>query len=142
MDRAQEAGVDDCGIGVLFGLYDWQFEVMGLLYHTIHLEETFNGVGPHTISFPRITPATGTPFSNNPEYAVSNNDFKSLLPSCGWLPYTGLICTAREPYDVRRINSLGVTRRCGTRIVLVAMQISMQISCLKKNNLPLVIQAL
>jgi 2-iminoacetate synthase len=52
MDRAQKAGVDDCGLGVFIGLYDWRFEVMGLLYHTIHLEETFNGVGPHTISFP------------------------------------------------------------------------------------------
>ena len=63
MDRAQEAGVDANGLGVLFGLYDWRFELMGLLYHTIHLEETFNGVGPHTISFPRITPATDTPYS-------------------------------------------------------------------------------
>ncbi len=76
MDRAQQAGVDDNGIGVLFGLYDWRFEVMGLLYHTIHLEETFNGVGPHTISFPRIKPATGTPFSHHPEYEVSDRDFK------------------------------------------------------------------
>lgn len=59
MDRAQEAGVDDNGIGVLFGLYDWRFEVLGLLYHTIHLEEMFNGVGPHTISFPRINPRQG-----------------------------------------------------------------------------------
>lgn len=119
MDRAQEAGVDDCGIGVLFGLYDWQFEVMGLLYHTIHLEETFNGVGPHTISFPRITPATGTPFSNNPEYAVSNNDFKKLIAILRLaIPYTGLICTAREPYDVRKeVIPLGVTQiDAGTRI--------------------------
>jgi 2-iminoacetate synthase len=52
---------------------------MGLLYHTIHLEETFGGVGPHTISFPRITPATGTPYSEHPEYAVSDEDFKRLV---------------------------------------------------------------
>ena len=49
-DRAMDVGLDDVGIGVLFGLYDWRFEVMGLLYHTIHLEEKYNGVGPHTIS--------------------------------------------------------------------------------------------
>ncbi len=51
LDRAMLAGIDDLGIGALMGLYDWKFEVMGLLYHTIHLEDRF-GVGPHTISFP------------------------------------------------------------------------------------------
>ncbi len=51
LDRAMLAGVDDVGIGALFGLCDWKFEVMGLMYHTKHLEERF-GVGPHTISFP------------------------------------------------------------------------------------------
>jgi len=119
MDRAQEAKVDDCGIGVLFGLYDWRFEVMGLLYHTIHLEETFNGVGPHTISFPRITPATGTPFSEHPQYAVSNSDFKKLVAVLRLsVPYTGLICTAREPVKVRReVIPLGVSQiDAGTRI--------------------------
>lgn len=119
MDRAQEAKVDDCGIGALFGLYDWRFEVMGLLYHTIHLEEKFNGVGPHTISFPRITPATGTPFSDNPEYAVSNRDFKKLVAVLRLsVPYTGMICTAREPVGVRQeVIPLGVSQiDGGTRI--------------------------
>lgn len=119
MDRAQEAGVDDNGIGVLFGLYDWRFEVMGLLYHTIHLEETFNGVGPHTISFPRITPATDTPFSVQPKYAVSDSDFKKLVAILRLsVPYTGLICTAREPEHIRReVISLGVSQiDAGTRI--------------------------
>ncbi|NLW65898.1 MAG: [FeFe] hydrogenase H-cluster radical SAM maturase HydG, partial [Clostridiales bacterium] len=119
MDRAQEAGVDDNGIGVLFGLYDWRFEVMGLLYHTIHLEETFNGVGPHTISFPRITPATGTPFSINPKYAVSDSDFKKLVAILRLsVPYTGLICTAREPENVRKeVIPFGVSQiDAGTRI--------------------------
>ncbi|WP_372998630.1 [FeFe] hydrogenase H-cluster radical SAM maturase HydG [Lutispora sp.] len=119
MDRAQQAGVDDNGIGVLFGLYDWRFEVMGLLYHTIHLEETFNGVGPHTISFPRITPATGTPYSEHPEYAVSDEDFKKLVAILRLsVPYTGLICTAREPEHVRReVIPLGVSQiDAGTRI--------------------------
>ena len=78
MDRAQQAGVDDVGLGVLFGLYDWRFEVMGLIYHTIHLEETFGGVGPHTISFPRITPAIGTPYSEHPE-SRQRRDLKKLV---------------------------------------------------------------
>ncbi|AFV02804.1 Thiazole biosynthesis protein ThiH [Dehalobacter sp. UNSWDHB] len=119
MDRAQKAGIDDIGLGVLFGLYDWRFEVMALLYHTIHLEETFNGVGPHTISFPRITPATGTPFSDHPEYAVSDSDFKKLVAVLRLsVPYTGMICTAREPEKVRReVISFGVSQiDAGTRI--------------------------
>ncbi|NLJ30099.1 MAG: [FeFe] hydrogenase H-cluster radical SAM maturase HydG [Clostridiales bacterium] len=119
MDRAQQAGVDDNGIGVLFGLYDWRFEVMGLLYHTIHLEETFNGVGPHTISFPRIKFATGTPFSEHPEYEVSDQDFKKLVAILRLsVPYTGLICTAREPDSVRReVIPFGVSQiDAGTRI--------------------------
>lgn len=119
MDRAQKAGVDDNGLGVLFGLYDWRFEVMGLLYHAIHLEETFNGVGPHTISFPRITPATGTPFSEHPDYAVSDSDFKKLVAILRLsVPYTGLICTARESDKVRKeVIPFGVSQiDAGTRI--------------------------
>lgn len=119
MDRAQEAGVDDNGLGVLFGLYDWRFELMALMYHTIHLEETFNGVGPHTISFPRITPATDTPYSLNPEYQVSDDDFKKLVAILRLsIPYTGLICTAREPDEVRaEVLKFGVSQiDAGTRI--------------------------
>lgn len=119
MDRAQEAKVDDNGLGVLFGLYDWRFEVMGLLYHTIHLEEKFNGIGPHTISFPRITPAVGTPYSDHPEYAVSDKDFKKIIAILRLsIPYTGLICTAREPNEVRKeVIPLGVSQiDAGTRI--------------------------
>ncbi|MEG1763551.1 MAG: radical SAM protein, partial [Bacteroidales bacterium] len=58
MDRAFEAGCDDMGIGALFGLYDWRFEVLGLVSHSLHLQRRF-GVGPHTISFPRIKAAHG-----------------------------------------------------------------------------------
>ena len=60
MDRAMQAGIDDVGIGALFGLYDYQFEVLAILMHCQHLEEKF-GVGPHTISVPRIEPADGIP---------------------------------------------------------------------------------
>lgn len=119
MDRAQEAGIDDCGLGVLFGLYDWRFEVMALLYHTMHLEEKFNGVGPHTISFPRITPATETPYSLNPEYQVNDQDFKKLVAVLRLvIPYTGLICTARESVEVRKsVVPFGVSQiDAGTRI--------------------------
>src|SRR5690606_24314926 len=56
LHRAMEAGIDDVGIGALFGLFDWKFEVMGLLMHAIDLEKNF-GVGPHTISVPRLEPA-------------------------------------------------------------------------------------
>lgn len=101
LDRAMKAGIDDLGIGALMGLYDWRFEVMGLLYHTIHLENAF-GVGPHTISFPRIEPAIGTDFALHPPYQVSDDDFKLLVASLRLsVPYTGMILTAREPIEIR-----------------------------------------
>ncbi len=101
LDRAMQAGIDDMGIGALMGLYDWRFEVMGLLYHTIHLEQRF-GVGPHTISFPRIEPANGTDFATRPPYQVSDDDFKLLVAIIRLsVPYTGMILTAREPIAVR-----------------------------------------
>jgi 2-iminoacetate synthase len=118
-DRALDAGIDDVAIGALFGLYDWRFEAMALLYHTIHLEEKYNGVGPHTISFPRIEPAIGTAFSESPSYAVSDADFKKLVAILRLsVPYTGLILTAREKPEVRReVIPLGVSQiDAGSRI--------------------------
>lgn len=118
-DRALDAGADDVGIGVLFGLYDWRFEAMGLLYHTIHLEQKYNGVGPHTISFPRIQPALDTPYSLNPEYAVSDTDFKKLVAIIRLsVPYTGMILTARENAPVRQeVIPLGISQiDAGSRI--------------------------
>jgi len=101
LDRAMQAGIDDLGIGALMGLYDYRFEVMGLLYHTIHLEDTF-GVGPHTISFPRIEPAVGTDFTEHPPYQVSDDNFKHLVAILRLsVPYTGMILTAREPISIR-----------------------------------------
>lgn len=99
LDRAQEAGIDDVGIGALFGLYDWRFEVLGLVRHTNHLEACYN-VGPHTISFPRIKAA-----NNNITgvYETSDADFKRVVATLRLaVPYTGLILTARENPDVRR----------------------------------------
>ena len=100
LDRAQEAGIDDVGIGALFGLYDWRFEVMGLVRHANHLEACYN-VGPHTISFPRIKDAVSLNLDKN--YETSDEDFKKLVAILRLaVPYTGLILTARETPDVRR----------------------------------------
>ncbi len=101
LDRAMEGGIDDLGIGALMGLYDWRFEVMGLLYHTIHLEDRFN-IGPHTISFPRIELANNTDFTKAPPYAVTDDAFKKLVAIIRLaVPYTGMILTAREPVEIR-----------------------------------------
>jgi len=99
LDRAQEAGIDDVGIGALFGLYDWRFEVMGLVRHANHLEACYN-VGPHTISFPRIKDASS--LNLNGKYYVSDDDFMKLIAILRLaVPYTGLILTAREGHEVR-----------------------------------------
>ncbi len=100
LDRAQEAGLDDVGIGVLFGLADWRFDVMGLVRHTNHLEACYN-IGPHTISFPRLQDASE--FKVNPDYQVSDEDFTRIVAILRLaVPYTGMILTAREPIQIRR----------------------------------------
>ena len=111
MHRAIEAGVDDVGIGALFGLYDWKFEVMALLCHAIELEDKF-GIGPHTISFPRLEPAGNTPFVENPEHRVDDAAFKRLVTVLRLaVPYTGMILTARENAQLRReVLPLGCTQ--------------------------------
>jgi len=111
LDRAMLAGIDDVGIGALFGLFNWKYEVMGLIYHTIHLEERF-GVGPHTISFPRIEPAVGSEISYHPPYKVSDEDFKKLVAIIRLaVPYTGMILTAREPAELRKeVLKMGVSQ--------------------------------
>lgn len=109
LDRAQEAGIDDVGIGALFGLYDWRFEVLGLVRHTNHLEACYN-VGPHTISFPRIKDAVSLNLEK--KYETSDDDFKKLVAILRLaVPYTGLILTARENPDVRReVMQYGVSQ--------------------------------
>ena len=84
-----EAGCDDVGIGALFGLYDWRFEVLGLVSHALHLQKHYN-VGPHTISFPRLRPASGVQLDE--QHLVSDDDFKRLIAILRLsVPYTGLI---------------------------------------------------
>ncbi len=118
LDRAQEAGLDDVGIGALFGLYDWRFEVLALVRHTVHLEACYN-VGPHTISFPRIKDAKTLNITD--KYEVSDADFTKLVAILRLaVPYTGLILTAREDPDVRReVMQFGVSQiDGGTKIEL------------------------
>lgn len=110
MDRAMEGGIDDVGLGVLFGLYDYKFEVMGLLYHARHLEATF-GVGPHTISVPRLRPAYNITLEKFP-YLVDDEDFKKLVAIIRLaVPYTGMIISTRETAELRaELLELGVSQ--------------------------------
>jgi 2-iminoacetate synthase len=118
LSRAFEAGCDDVGLGVLFGLADWKFEVLGLVTHALHLQERYN-VGPHTISFPRLRPAAGVEIDS--ELLVSDENFKRIIAILRLaVPYTGLILTARENAQVRRAcMSFGVSQiDAGSRIEL------------------------
>jgi 2-iminoacetate synthase len=118
LDRAWESGCDDVGIGALFGLHDWRFEVLGLVTHARHLMDKF-ACGPHTISFPRLRPASGVRMSER--WAVSDDDFKRLVSILRLsVPYTGMILTAREPAALRReILGFGVSQiDAGSRIEL------------------------
>lgn len=102
MDRAMQAGIDDVGIGALFGLHDWRFELLAIMHHARHLEKRF-GCGPHTISVPRIEPAEGSSTSEAPPFAVSDADFRKLVAILRLaVPYTGLILSTRERPEVRR----------------------------------------
>ncbi len=101
MDRAMEGGIDDVGIGALFGLGPYRYEVLGLLEHARHLEKVF-GCGPHTVSVPRVEPAVGAPLSQNPPAPVSDRDFKKLIAVIRIaLPYTGIILSTREKPELR-----------------------------------------
>lgn len=101
MDRAMEGGIDDVGLGVLFGLADYRYEVLALMEHANHLERAF-GCGPHTISFPRIEPAEGAPLPEHIPHAVSDEDFKKIIAIVRIaLPYTGIILSTRESDEMR-----------------------------------------
>lgn len=120
LDRAQEAGIDDVGIGALFGLYDWRFEVMALIRHVNHFESVYH-VGPHTISFPRIKKASNVNVDG--DYLVSDDEFTRMVAILRLaVPYTGLILTAREPAHIRKeVLKYGVSQiDGGTKIELKA----------------------
>ncbi len=116
--RAMEAECDDVGIGALFGLADWRFDVLGLVAHSLHLQKHYN-VGPHTISFPRLRPASGVELDQS--RLVGDHDFKRLVAVLRLaVPYAGLILTAREPPELRReVMAFGVSQiDAGSRIEL------------------------
>jgi 2-iminoacetate synthase len=114
--RAMEAGISDCGLGVLFGLYDWRFETLALMQHIRALEETF-GCGPHTISMPRLEPAPGA--ATGKTHAVTDADFLRLVAILRLaVPYTGMIMSTREKPSLRRetlqlgISQISAGSRC------------------------------
>ncbi|MGB2579958.1 2-iminoacetate synthase [Elusimicrobium simillimum] len=101
MDRALASGIHDVGIGILFGLYDYKFEVLAMLRHITHLEQKY-GIGPHTISVPRIEPADGSELSVAPPHQLSDNDFKKVIAILRLaVPYTGIILSTRENAEMR-----------------------------------------
>lgn len=137
LSRAFEAGCDDVGIGALFGLYDWRFEVLGLVSHALYLQQRY-GVGPHTISFPRLQPAHGA--ITKTEHLVSDDDFKRVIAILRLaVPYTGLILTARERAELRReVMSFGVSQiDAGSRIELGGYTEAGDAQCMEKEQFAL-----
>ena len=111
INRAFNAGFKDIGIGVLFGLYDFRYEVLALLAHIKYLEKYF-GMGPHTISVPRIEPAASSYLSRHVPYPVNDYEFKKIIAVLRIaVPYTGIILSTRENSLLRReALSLGVSQ--------------------------------
>jgi 2-iminoacetate synthase len=113
MDRAMEGGIDDVGLGVLFGLNMYKYDFVGLLMHAEHLE-AYKGVGPHTISVPRIRPAEDinpSSFSN----AISDEVFEKIVAILRVaVPYTGIIVSTRESMNTRaKVLEMGVSQISG-----------------------------
>ena len=111
LHRAMEAGIDDVGIGVLFGLFDYRFELLALMQHIHELESKF-GVGPHTISVPRLEPATNSDLASHPPFPVSDIDFRKIVAILRLaVPYTGIIMSTRETAKMRSETfALGVSQ--------------------------------
>ena len=102
MDRAQEGGCDDVGVGVLFGLSNYRYELVGVLMHAEHLEARF-GVGPHTISVPRLCPADDISVESFPD-ALPDEIFRKLVAVLRLaVPYTGMIVSTRESARMRKL---------------------------------------
>lgn len=113
MDRAMEGGIDDVGLGVLFGLQNYLYEFIGLMMHAEHLEAV-HGVGPHTISVPRLKPANDI----NPddfENALPDDIFEKIIACIRVaVPYTGMIISTRESADMRaKALRLGISQISG-----------------------------
>jgi 2-iminoacetate synthase len=110
LDRAFEAGIDDLGIGVLLGLYDYKFDVLATLVHSNYLDNKYN-VGPHTISIPRLRPAHNSGLEEVP-YPVSEKDLRKIVAVYRLaVPYTGIILSTRESAELRdKLLELGVSQ--------------------------------
>lgn len=113
MDRAMEGGIDDVGLGVLFGLNRYRYDFAGLLMHAEHLEAAM-GVGPHTISVPRIRPADDIDASSF-KNSISDDIFEKIVAILRIaVPYTGIIISTRESQKTReRVLKLGVSQISG-----------------------------
>lgn len=111
LHRAMEAGINDVGIGVLFGLFDYRFEILAMMQHIFEMEDKF-GVGPHTISVPRLEPATNSKLASHPPFPVSDIDFRKIVAIIRLaVPYTGIIMSTRETAKMRRETfALGVSQ--------------------------------
>jgi 2-iminoacetate synthase len=109
-DRAMRAGIDDVGLGVLYGLYDWRYDTVAMLMHAEHLEASL-GVGPHTLSVPRIRAASGVSAGDFP-HLVGDEDFKKVVAVLRLaVPYTGMILSTREPQGYREeVIALGISQ--------------------------------
>jgi 2-iminoacetate synthase len=109
-DRAMQAGIEDVGLGVLYGLYDYQYDTVAMLMHAEHLEAA-QGVGPHTLSVPRIRSAAGMVAKDYP-YLVSDEDFKKVVAVLRLaVPYTGMLLSTREPMGYRdELITLGISQ--------------------------------
>ncbi|MFR1676479.1 MAG: [FeFe] hydrogenase H-cluster radical SAM maturase HydG [Fusobacterium sp.] len=110
MFRAREAGIDDVGIGVLYGLYDYKYETIAMIRYANELEKV-TGVGPHTISVPRLRPAENVSLENYP-HLVEDKNFKKLVAVLRLaVPYTGLIISTREEAGFRdEIIDIGISQ--------------------------------
>ena len=118
--RCMEAGVDDVGLGVLYGLCDWRFELLATVMHARDLERWFN-IGPHTLSFPRLEPASGTKVPEESPWLIDDDTFAKILVIARLsVPYTGMIVTAREsPASRNRVLTYGMTQLdCSSNIAI------------------------
>lgn len=110
MDRAKQAGIDDVGIGVLYGLYEYKYDTIAMLMHAEHLEAS-TGVGPHTVSVPRLRAAENVSLKDYP-YLVTDDEFKKLVAVLRLaVPYAGMILSTREDIKFREeVLALGISQ--------------------------------
>jgi 2-iminoacetate synthase len=111
IDRALQAGLNDVGIGVLFGLCDWRYELLSLKSHVEYLERRY-GIGPHTVSVPRLEAASGSDVASNPPHPIDDRTFQKIVAILRLsVPYTGIIMSTRETPKLRRESfALGVSQ--------------------------------